>query len=195
MRRTVLPITALCLLSAAAAADEAAEATASETPSTHASIGLFAGVGGGGDDIYTSAITGGRVGAHITPRNWIMTSFGKGSFVFDDGYAQEGGGVWEAEVSFVHLRCNTGTVALCFAPSVGVGYQDGWADFADSLVMDDPWTETTSRLFVSARVGGRVVIDDHVTLELALGMRGSHNAWGDHIVRGTSMTAGIDAAF
>lgn len=194
MRRTVLLAT-LCLWTATAAADEAADATAAETPSTHASIGLFAGVGGMSDDIYTAAITGARVGAHITPRNWITVSFGKGSFLFDDGYAQNGGGVWEAEVSFAHVRCNKGTFALCFAPSIGIGHQEGWAEFEDGLVMDDAWTETTSRMFVSARLGGRVVLEDHLSFELALGMRGSHNAWGDHFVRGTSVTAGIDAAF
>lgn len=194
MRRSVLSIAALCLVSATAAAEEASGAAASETPSTRASIGLFAGVGGGGEDIYSTAITGGRVGAHITPRNWIMTSFGKGSFLFDDGYAQNGGGVWEAEVSFVHLRCNAGTVAVCFARTVGVGYQNGWAEFEDGLVMDDPWTETTSRLFVSARVGGRVVFDGHVTLELALGMRAMHSEY-DAFLRGASATAALDAAF
>ncbi len=194
MRRPLLALATLCLVSASAAAEEAPDATAAETPSTRASIGLFAGIGGGGEDIYTSAITGGRLGAHITPQNWIMVSFGKGSFIYDDGYAQEGGGVWEAEVSFAHHRCTQARIALCFVPSVGVGYQAGSAELADSLVMDDPWTETTSRGFVSARLGGRVVLDEHLSIEVALGMRVMHAEY-DTFMRGTSATAGIDAAF
>lgn len=157
----------------------------------------LAGVGGANDDIYTSAITGARLGAHITPSNWINVSFGRGSFLFDDGYAQVGGSVWELETSLAHTVCSRReNFDLCAVPLVGVGYQSGWAEFADGLVMDDPWTERTSRPFAAARLGGRAIIGGHLGLELALGARVTPSVWeSGGLVVGMSATAGIDASF
>lgn len=198
MRRLLLAALAVSLVSMTAAAEDAPEPATPVAATTRASIGLFAGIGGGWQDSYTVPLKGARIGAHLTPRNWIMVSFGRGEVDTDWEEDVTGSGAWETEVSLTHLRCNRGTAAICLGPTLGVGYQDAWVEWYDEFYepgMDPTWLDKTSRLFMSARATGRVVFDEHVSLELALGMRASYDEYGEHLVLGGSATAALDAAF
>lgn len=179
---------AICSTSATAAAEEVVP------PAARFAIGSHVAMTESG--YFHNTLKGVQVGAGLTSRDWLHVSFGRGAPMSDDDEDQLGSSGWEATVSYSRHLCAAGDVALCFLPTLAVGYQSASVTWIDPFALPgepDVSTETLDGVFGEARAVGRALFAGHVAVDLGLGLRATQV--GDGMGVGRTASAALEVMF